>query len=161
MKDLKKIFYSVSFLILITMVFVYTLLTHSTIGSDGYYHLVGVIEASGFTGLPAISIVLIIPAFIFGILALTLNKRIISFIRDLFGFFSGLFSAASAIIAFFYIGSGAYYIPIVLSVCAITLVVISAIQLKKAIKKSEKENNESDVSQNDKQIDAKEPDISD
>ena len=142
MNNLKKIFYGVSFLVLVAMTFVYTVLTRSGSTADGVYSgSVGVISAAGFTGLPAISVVLLIPAFVFGILSLSLNKKVISFIRDLFGFFAGAFSIASATIAFFYIG-GSYYIPVILIVCAIILFVISLISLLKAIKENGKEQEE-------------------
>ena len=137
MSNLKRIFYSVSYMILVVMAFVYILLSRQiTVG--GNYSSASVVGSAGFTGLPAIAIVLLIPAFIFGILALSIDKKIIAFVRNLFGFFSGLFSIASVIVSFFYIG-GAYYIPIILGVCSITLFVISTIELNRSFKESYKE----------------------
>ena len=141
MKNLKKIFYSVSYMILVVMTFVYITLSHAIDTGGTYTRTVSVIDSAGFTGLPVIAIVLLIPSFIFGILALSINNRIIGFIRDLFGFFSGVFSIASVAVSFFYIG-GAYYLPIILGVCSITLYVISAIALAKTFKESYKEEKE-------------------
>ena len=137
MNNLKKIFYGVSFMVLIVMTLVYSLLSHSSYDGDVYVSA-SVINAAGFTGLPAISIVLMVPAFIFGILAMSINKKVVSFIRDLFGFFSSLFAIASVIISFFYIG-GAYYIPIILGVCSIALFIISTLGLFRAFKESDEE----------------------
>lgn len=134
MNSLKKIFYGVSFLILVVMTLTYSALSRN-INVNGEFITAGVLNAAGFTGLPAISIVLLVPSFVFGILSLCINKKVIGFIRDLFGFFAGAFAIASAIISFFYI-RGAYYIPVILSVCAIILLVISLISLLKAIKEN-------------------------
>ena len=140
MNNLKKIFYGVSFLILVVMTLTYSALSRSiTVG--GQYVSAGVMNAAGFTGLPAIAVVLLVPSFVFGILSLCINKKVISFIRDLFGFFAGAFAIASAIIAFFYI-EGAYYLPVILSVCAVILLIISLISLLKAIKENGKEQAE-------------------
>ena len=149
MNNLKKIFYGVSFLILVVMTLIYSVLTRGVETFEGGYKTIvtaGVMNAAGFTGLPAISVVLLIPSFVFGILSLCLNNKVISFIRDLFGFFASAFSIASAIVSFFFI-AGAYYIPIILCVCATILFVISLISLIAAIKVSGKEEGEQSAGQ--------------
>ncbi len=144
MNNLKKIFFGVTFLVLVAMTLIYSLLTHNVKMPDGGYSVVGVIKAAGFTGLPAISIILMIPAFVFGVLSLCINKTFMFFIRDLLGFFAGIFAIASAIITFFYIG-GAYYIPIILCVCAIILFCLALVDLLRITKENGKEPREEEV----------------
>ena len=140
MNNLKKIFYGVSFLILVAMTLIYSALTRGVKTAEGYYETVGVFNAAGFTGLPAIAVVLLIPSFVFGVLSLCINKTFIPFLRDLLGFFASIFAIASVIISFFYI-NGAYYIPIILGVCAVILFAISLIDLLRIIKANGKGEN--------------------
>lgn len=136
---MKKIFFSVTYLILTVMLFTYLVITPYIPGYSGYIDsLSGQI---GFTGLPVIAIVLLIPLFVFDILALCINRKGIVFCREMIGFFASVFCLACAIIGIFYM-LDAIYIPIIVIVCSIPLGVLTLLNIIKALKKEKTEESD-------------------
>ena len=132
---LKKIFYGTLYLLLLVMIFTYMLITPK----DTSYS--SLLTETSYTGVSVIGFLLIIPTFIFTILALSIDKYTIVFCRDLFSMFVGIFVFTTSIIGLFKM-MDALYIPVIVAVCAIVLLVFSFGSILKALRKEQTESKE-------------------
>lgn len=125
---LKRIFDGIVNLILSVIVFVYLLNTDSAGNS--------VIECTGSTGLPTIAIILLVPGFIFAILALAINSQKLKLIRGVILGFAGIFALISSILATIaYAQNNVQPLsPIIALVFSLTMVVVSCIACFTALK---------------------------
>ena len=67
-----------------------------------------------------------------------MNKKAVTFCRDLFSMFVGLFALASSVIGVFKMYQ-ALYVPIIIALCSLFLLIISIINVAGAMKEESKE----------------------
>ena len=80
-----------------------------------------------------------IPAIVFTILSLTIDKLLQKFLRDMFAFFASVFSLAAAIVTVikYHDSITNYFVPVILMVCTVVLLVISLVGVINAIHKDQ------------------------
>ncbi len=114
------------------MMFTYMLIPCSS-ASD-----INVLRTIAYTGLSVIGLILIFPTFICTIAAISGSSNLTSFVRDMLATFASIFVIVSAILSFFHPISR-YFVPIILILCAIITLVISARGLYNAFNKEKNE----------------------
>lgn len=132
---MKKVFFGFTYLILSVVILIYLSITRNVSGYEGAMSITAV---TSFTGLPVIAIVLLIPTIVLNILVLIIDRKILTFCKDMITFFASAFCVGTSLVGFF--TYDAYYIPIVIAVCAIPMVVLSLLQIIKTLSSSDKEN---------------------
>ena len=132
---MKKVFFGFTYLILSVVILIYLSITRNVSGYEGAMSITAV---TSFTGLPVIAIVLLIPTIVLNILVLIIDRKILTFCKDMITFFASAFCVGISLVGFF--TYDAYYIPIVIAVCAIPMVVLSLLQIIKTLSSSDKEN---------------------
>lgn len=136
---LKKIFFGSLYLVLLIMLFTYMVIDPIVDGN----HIGTLVDNTKFTGIPVIGVILIFPSFVFTILSLTMEKKAITFCRDLFSMFVGIFTLISSIIGVFNMFN-ALYIPIIVALCSLAILIISLINVISAMKQ---DTNKEEVSE--------------
>lgn len=136
---LKKIFFGSLYLVLLIMLFTYMVIDPIVDGN----HIGTLVDNTKFTGIPVIGVILIFPSFVFTILSLTMEKKAITFCRDLFSMFVGIFTLISSIIGVFNMFN-ALYIPIIVGLCSLAILIISLINVVSAMKQ---DTNKEEVSE--------------
>ena len=131
---MKKVFFGFTYLILSVVILIYLSISRQVSGYEGTMSITSV---TSFTGLPVIAIVLLIPTIVLNILVLIIDRKILTFCKDMVTFFASAFCLGTAIVGFF--TYDAYYIPIVIAVCAIPMVVLSLIEIVKTLRSTDKE----------------------
>lgn len=136
---LKKIFFGSLYLVLLIMLFTYMVIDPIVDGN----HIGTLVDNTKFTGIPVIGVILIFPSFVFTILSLTMEKKAITFCRDLFSMFVGIFTLISSIIGVFNMFN-ALYIPIIVALCSLAILIISLVNVISAMKQ---DTNKEEVSE--------------
>lgn len=131
---MKKVFFGFTYLILSVVILIYLSITRNVSGQEGAMSITAV---TSFTGLPVIAIVLLIPTIVLNILVLIIDRKVLTFCKDMVTFFASAFCVGTALVGFF--TYDAYYIPIVIAVCSIPMVVLSLIQIIKTLTSGDKE----------------------
>ena len=121
---MKKIFFGFTYILLLVIIFVYCIT--GAFGSNADSSLKGLLSVTSHIGLSLIGFVMIIPAFVFSILALVMEKTLFTFLRNMFSLFASAFIGISIIIACFY-GVKYLYVPIILGVSCLTIFVLSLV----------------------------------
>ncbi len=129
---MKKFFYGATYLLLLVMMFTYLLISKEF--NLEYESLLGKVSE---TGISVIGFLFIFPAFIFTILALCGNKKMVAFCRDMFALFASAFSVATGVIGLFTFAPY-YYVPVILLVASGIVFILSLINVIKGLK-SEKQ----------------------
>lgn len=147
---MKRIFMGILYLLLLVMTFVYVLIYCVDTTSNGETAKYAIISASAFTGLSVIGFIFTIPAIVFTILSLTIDKLLQKFLRDMFAFFASVFSLAAAIVTVikYHDSITNYFVPVILMVCTVVLLVISLVGVINAIHKDQENKKKLESNEN-------------
>ena len=135
---MKKLFFKILFLVLLSLVFVY-LLIDCIEDKDGIMKPVLVLTA--VDGLSPIGFVLLIPTFVFTIITLTVKKNNLEFVRCILGIFAAGFVIVSTCLLFVDRGvkSMRIAIPVAIMVFSIGILIIAIADVIDVIKTDKKE----------------------
>ena len=137
---MKKIFLGILYILFLVIIFTYSLLDCVyTKNSSGEDVLTCVLAGAAYTGISIIGFIFIFPAFVFAILALSVEKKIVTFLRDVFSFFACGFTIGGGIIVLFQ-NVANYYVPIILMVFAAFIFVFATVGIIKTISSEDKKN---------------------
>ena len=142
---MKKLFIGILYILFLVIIFTYTLIDCVYVkNSSGEYILTCVLAGAAFTGISIIGFVFLFPAFVFSILALSVNKKLFVFLRDMFSFFACGFTLGGAIICLF--GNiDNYYVPIILMVFSAIIFIFATVGVVRTIMSEDKvKDNEAD-----------------
>ena len=109
---MKRVFFGVTYLILLVMMFTYMM-----IGCVDAQYDQSIVSAVSNTGLSVIGCIITIPAFVFTIIALATQRDLFEFIRDMFSVFASAFLIISTVVVFTKPLS-AVYIPAIELLCS-------------------------------------------
>lgn len=144
---MRKIFWSSTYLLLIIMEMVYLCtsgLRSEILGSSG-----SLLNMISFTGLSVIGFIFTMPAFVFVILSISLEKKTIEFWKNMFCLLSSFFCLITAGLGLAFCNIDLrYYIPIILALVSALLFVSSLIFVIKGINEEKKEEANAVVSDN-------------
>lgn len=132
---MKRVFFGITYIILLSLMFSYMLISR---GFNGVLST-NVLGDASRTGISIIGFMLIIPAFVFAIISICVDKKGTNFCRDMFTCFSSAFCIASGIICLF---TGTFdterYIPIVLACVSLIAFALSLVGVIKTLKNENK-----------------------
>lgn len=131
---MKKIFFNITCIVLAVMLLIYLLIECCMLEMDGKK---GILAATADTGLPVIGYILLFPTIVLTVISMCLDKKTLSFAKDIISLFSSIFILAATIIAMCKFQMFNLYVPIIVIICASIFLIYSAISVFKAIKKDE------------------------
>ena len=134
---MKKVFFGFTYLILTTLTIIYLSISRTV---AGYEYSTSITSVTSFTGLPIIAIILLIPTIVLNILVLILDRKMLSFCKEMVTFFASAFSLGTAVVGFFLYN--AYYIPTVIAVCSLAMLILSLVQIVKTLKSGDSNKQE-------------------